>query len=121
LTGNTDIPAIQIPTPIRQLACPSPRSPFGVKPFMTLSEERAKFLAAALYEMRVLLQVYRGDDEYVVLAERLAYALHNDALSVIEGNADFDVAASRQRIAIFQKIVGSPYPDNFGLLLEEPQ
>jgi len=88
---------------------------------MDLSEERAKLLAAALYEMRLLLQVYDGNDENVRLAERLAYALHNDALNVIEGNADFDIAASRQRIALFQKIVGSPYPDGFGLLIKEPK
>ena len=81
-----------------------------------MGDEQAKLLAAALYEIRVLLQVYRGDDEAVRLAERLAYALHNDALSVLEGDASFDVAASRERIRIAEKLVGATYPDGFGVL-----
>lgn len=83
---------------------------------MASNEERLKLFAAALYEMRVLLQTYDGDDTSVRLAERLAYALHNDALNVIEGDATFDVEASRRRVGIAQKVVGEPYLDHYGLL-----
>lgn len=83
---------------------------------MASNEERLKLFAAALYEMRVLLQTYDGDDTSVRLAERLAYALHNDALNVIEGDATFDVEASRRRVGIAQKFVGEPYLDHYGLL-----
>lgn len=83
---------------------------------MALSEQQAKLMAAALYEIRVLLQGYKGSDVYVRLAERLAYALHNDALNVIEGDSTFDVTAARGRIEIAQKLVGERFSDGFGLL-----
>ena len=83
---------------------------------MALTEEQAKLFAAALYEMRILLQTYRGTDVNVRLAERLAYALHNDALDVIEGSSTFDVMASRCRIEIAERIVGSEFLDGFRLL-----
>jgi len=82
-----------------------------------VTDERAKLLAAALYEMRMLLQVDNGDDENVRLASRLAYALHNDALSVIEGDGAFDVANARSRIERAQELAGATFGDGFGLLL----
>jgi hypothetical protein len=86
-----------------------------------VTDELARFLAAALYEMRVLLQTYSGDDECVRLAERLAYAVHNDALSVIEGDGTFDVAASRHRIQMAEELVDATFPDGFGLLREQAE
>lgn len=83
---------------------------------MSVGDEQTRLLAAALYEIRLLLQTYRGDDENVRLAERLAYSLHNDALSVLEGKPSFDVAASRKRIEIAQNIAGGTYSDGFGIL-----
>ena len=83
---------------------------------MALSDEQAKLFAAALYEIRLLLQTYRGDDVGVRLAERLAFALHNDALSVIEGCGEFDVSASRRRIEVAQQVAGGTYADGFDIL-----
>lgn len=84
-----------------------------------MTDERAKLLAAALYEMRVLLQVNIGDDENVRLASRLAYALHNVALSVIEGDGTFDVTKAREGIEHAQKLAGATFGDGFGLLLPQ--
>ena len=83
---------------------------------MPVGDEQAKLLAAALFEIRLLLQTYQGDDVYVRLAERLAYALHNDALSILEGDSVFDVELSRKRIGIAEGLAGGTYPDGFGVL-----
>jgi len=88
---------------------------------VALSDDQAKLLAAALYEIRFLLQTYSGDDVDVQLAERLAYALHNDAMSVIEGNTAFDISASRRRIEIAQQLTGGTYSDGFGILRSSPK
>jgi hypothetical protein len=43
--------------------------------------------------------------------------LHNDALSVIEGDGAFDVANARRRIERAQELAGATFGDGFGLLL----
>ena len=54
-------------------------------------EEQTRLLAAALCEIRVLLAGYLGsqcDSEVSIRqAAHLAYALHNEALAIIEGQS----------------------------------
>lgn len=87
---------------------------------MVVSNEPARLIAAALYEIRNLLQTYTGDDVNVRLAERLAYVLHNDAISILEGNSAFDVVASRKRIEVAQQLAGGTYSDGFSILKPQP-
>ena len=67
----------------------------------------AKLLAMALYQMRIILSAAVGPDadHELKVAERLAYALHNDAWAVIEGKA-FDCEAALARIAHIDQIIG---------------
>jgi hypothetical protein len=66
-------------------------------------------LAAALYEVRLLLASYLGSANTAELpvrvAAHLAYALHNDALAVLEGKP-FQVDAALARIKAVDRIVG---------------
>ena len=56
-------------------------------------QSQAKILAQAIYEIRLLLSGYLGSqnkgDTSVREAAHLAYALHNEALAVIEGKDFF--------------------------------
>jgi hypothetical protein len=68
-----------------------------------------KVLAQAIYEIRLLLSHHLGSeidaDLSVRIAAHLAYALHNDALAVIEGNG-FDVAEAVRRVAKIDSVLG---------------
>jgi hypothetical protein len=74
-----------------------------------MSEAESKVLTAALYQCRILLARYLGSQNdaaiEVRLAAHLAYALHNDALAVMDGRG-FDVQASLKRIAQIDQIIG---------------
>ena len=56
---------------------------------MPNTQLQAKILAQGIYEIRLLLSGYLGSqnpgDPVVRRAAHLAYALHNEALSIIEG------------------------------------
>lgn len=78
--------------------------------------EQLKLMSAAIYEMRILLSAYSGNDSCIRLAERLAYALHNDALAVLEGDGTFNVANARERIAIAEELAGETLVDGYGVL-----
>lgn len=69
---------------------------------MSVHQDQAKILAFALYELRLLLAGHLGSesnsDVPTRAAAHLAYALHNQALAVIEGRT-FDVNAAVQAIA----------------------
>ena len=62
----------------------------------------SKILAKAIYEIRLLLSGYLGSnvdaDPSVRIAAHLAYALHNDALAVLEGNG-FSADEALKRVA----------------------
>jgi len=62
----------------------------------------AKTVALALYQIRVLLSGYLGSqsegDMSVRQAAHLAYALHNEALALVEGGS-FDSAGVIRRLA----------------------
>src|SRR5262249_41477223 len=68
-----------------------------------------KLFAIALYELRVLLSSELGSSndapQYLRLASHLAYALHNDALAVIDGNS-YDLEAAIARIANIDRVIG---------------
>jgi hypothetical protein len=68
-----------------------------------------KLFAMALYELRLLLAGGLGSSNdaphEVRLASHLAYALHNDALAVIDGKS-YDVEAAIARIANIDRVIG---------------
>lgn len=77
--------------------------------------QRDELMAAAIYEIRLLLAGYLGSDcdaePNVRLAAHLAYALHNDALTILDGDGNVDILAARKRILQSAKIVGHEYAD----------
>jgi hypothetical protein len=83
---------------------------------MSENPSQAKILAQGIYEMRLLLSAYLGSqnegDPLVRRAAHLAYALHNDALAVIEGGT-FDTTKAVDRIravdAMFQETFASRF------------
>ena len=75
---------------------------------MTDDDTQIKVIAKALYEIRILLSSYLGSansgDLPVREAAHLAYALHNDALAIIEGRG-FDTQAAIVRIKAIKRIL----------------
>lgn len=69
----------------------------------------SKILAKAIYEIRLLLSGYLGSnvdaDPSVRIAAHLAYALHNDALAVLEGNG-FSADEALKRVAAVDSLLG---------------
>lgn len=82
------------------------------------SDKQFRLMAAAVYEIRQLLSLYLGSecdaDDSVRLAAHLSYALHNDALAILEGGGEFDVEAAIQRIKRAEFIVGKEFADATG-------
>lgn len=74
-----------------------------------MATTETKVLAQALYEIRLLLGGYLGSeieaDISVRTAAHLAYALHNDALAVLDGGS-FDVADALRRVEAMDSILG---------------
>jgi hypothetical protein len=74
------------------------------------NEMHAKVLAQAVYEIRLLLGDYLGDDARcdpaVRQAAHLAYALHNEALAVVSGST-FDIPAALSRLDAVDEKLGS--------------
>lgn len=75
---------------------------------MPSSESDIKLLAKAVYETRLLLSGYLGSsnegDAAVRQAAHLSYALHNEALAVIEGRG-FELRAATRRIRAIDSII----------------
>ena len=73
-----------------------------------MSQENARLIAMALYEIRLLLTSYLGSESEaatdVRAAAHLAYALHNEAAALAEGN-DFDVEEALRRVEAIERIV----------------
>ncbi len=84
------------------------------------SNEQLKLMAAALFEIRVLLSNYLGSendgDTSVRLAAHLAYALHNEAEDIIKENGYFDLKTALEKIKTVEKLVGSNFGNGFGIL-----
>lgn len=78
--------------------------------------EQIKLLASALYELRILLAPYLGQnvnaDSSIRIAAHLVYALHNEALAIKDGHS-FDIDVALKSISAIDKIVGEEYADYF--------
>lgn len=76
----------------------------------------SKILAKAVYEIRILLSGYLGShvnaDPSVRIAAHLAYALHNDALAVLEGNG-FNAEDALKRVAAMDGLLGGEVGSEF--------
>jgi hypothetical protein len=88
---------------------------------MQLQDPQTKILAQALYEIRVLLSSYLGSDNagdlYVRQAAHLAYALHNEALSVMEGGS-FEIGRIGERLTTIDQTLGSDFSARFTAHIE---
>ena len=77
---------------------------------MSKSPNTEKLIAAALYEIRLLLAPYLGSESTAELpiriAAHLAYALHNEAQAICEGET-ISGAAAITRIAAIDRVVGT--------------
>lgn len=84
---------------------------------MPSDRSQIKILAQAIYEIRLLLSGHLGNqnksDVPVSEAAHLAYALHNEALSIIEGGT-FDGERAMAKI----KAVDSMFNQNFASRFE---
>lgn len=82
--------------------------------------DQAKVLAQAVYEIRLLLGGYLGSENPGELAVRqaahLAYALHNQALAVLEGGT-FDVADSIKGLDFTDHVLGANFTERFNRVL----
>ncbi len=74
------------------------------------TDETHCVMAAAVYEIRLLLANYLGSDcdadPDVRLAAHLSYALHNDASAIMNGMPHGDLAELKSRIKNAQEIAG---------------
>lgn len=79
---------------------------------MTDSVDPTTLLAFAVYELRLLLAGHLGADTKgdapVHAAARLAYALHNQALAVLEGRS-FDTGEAIDAIALLDRELGENF------------
>lgn len=75
-----------------------------------MATTETKVLAQALYEIRLLLSSYLGSkvdaDMSVRTAAHLAYALHNDALAMLDGTG-FSASDAVKRVAAIDSILGT--------------
>lgn len=85
---------------------------------MTSASDEAKILAFAVYELRLLLAQHLGSDASgetpVRTAAHLAYALHNQALAVLDGKS-FDPSQAIEAVAAVDRAFG----ENFAHRLSE--
>ncbi len=78
--------------------------------------DQTKVLAFAIYEIRLLLSGHlgtqTGNDPSVRAAAHLAYALHNQALAVLEGGT-FDSDLALDSIAKVDSVLGETFAKRF--------
>ncbi|MDO9029913.1 MULTISPECIES: hypothetical protein [Hydrogenophaga] len=83
-----------------------------------MAATETKVLAQALYEIRLLLSEYLGSeieaDMSVRTAAHIAYALHNDALAVLDGGS-FDATEAVKRVEAIDLILGTETGASVGL------
>lgn len=89
---------------------------------MDKKDAQLKILAQAVYEMRLLLSDHLGCRDKEMLCEavsaHLAYALHNDALAILENRPDdFDINAAIKRIRRVDEIYDEQFGDRFQELI----
>ena len=91
---------------------------------MKSDEANFKLLAQAVYELRLLLSHHIGPAEGIASAEvasaNLAYALHNEALAIVENRPnDFNIDKAIEKIKKAEKISGGKYSGEFQALIHE--
>lgn len=83
-----------------------------LEPDAMTNDAQTKILAQAVYEIRLLLAGYLGSqndrDPVVRRAAHLAYALHNEALTIIEGGT-FDVRDAVKKVEFVDKLFNENY------------
>jgi len=83
---------------------------------MQRTQSQAKILAQGIYEIRLLLSCYLGSqnpgDPVVRRAAHLAYALHNEALSVMEGGT-FDSVKAVNKVRAVDELFGENFAPRF--------
>lgn len=80
-----------------------------------MDNEQGLLLARAIQEIRVLLSSYLGSqssaDLSVRAAAHLAYALHNEALAVIDGGS-YSVENALQKITAAERMLKTSYSEH---------
>jgi hypothetical protein len=84
----------------------------------TSKDLEKRLLAATVFELRVLLAGQLDDDGSVGDAARLAYALHNQALAVLE-QKPFNVDDALQQLERFESKLGRKYLDHFAKVVRD--
>ena len=78
--------------------------------------QQEQLLAFAIYEIRLLLANHLGGDSAselpVRVAAHLAYALHNEADAVLQGES-FDAQSAFARLGAVDRMLGSDLQDRF--------
>ena len=93
---------------------------------MNTKEVQVKILAQAVYELRVLLSRHLGstdnDTACEAISAHLAYALHNEALAVIENRPeDFDVDKALENIKALDERYGEQFGERFQKLASDTE
>lgn len=77
---------------------------------------QTQILAQGIYEIRLLLSHYLGSenvgDPSVQRAAHVAYALHNEAIAVIEGRS-FDCATAMEKIRAVDRMFHETFASRF--------
>lgn len=85
-----------------------------------MDETQAKLIAQALNEVRILLASHLGSQSNspteVRVAAHLAYALHNQALAVMEGKS-FSIDAALKGVRAVDRMFGEEFEKRFASLL----
>lgn len=90
---------------------------------MSSNLDETKILAFAVYELRLLLAGHLGSnptsDPALRVAAHLAYALHNQALAVLEGRT-FSTAEAEAAIASVDRLCGESFSQRLSAVAEGP-
>ncbi|WP_349745318.1 hypothetical protein [Roseateles cavernae] len=85
--------------------------------------DETKILAFAVYELRLLLAGHLGSnataDPALRAAAHLAYALHNQALAILEGRT-FSTAEAAAAIASVDRLCGESFSQRLSAVAEGP-
>ena len=87
---------------------------------MQENRDQAKIIALALYKIRLLLSGYLGSendgDMAVRQAAHLAYALHNQALAVLDDKS-FDVLDAIKALKFSDTVLGAEFTVKFNKMI----
>lgn len=91
---------------------------------MDNEEAKLKILAHAVYELRQLLSSHIGpavkDNICEAASANLVYALHNEALAIIENRPqEFNVHDAIRKIKGMEEMIGDKYSGQFQELINE--